>query len=176
MQILPRETPQELTVGFLLPAAVIIIIDQLTKQLFWHLGKNFDVIDGILRITLVKNPGAAFGVYQGGRTFFLVASILASIIVTYVGLRTPSIKRAMRFLLGLILGGALGNLIDRILAGEVIDFIDMGVGQTRWPVYNIADTAVTIGAAGLVILFMRTRGEEEETAPETSVDPTGESS
>ncbi len=162
--------------GFLLPAAVVIILDQITKQLFWHLGKNFDVIDGILRITLIKNPGAAFGVYQGGRTFFLVASILASIIVMYVGLRTPSIKAGRRFFLGLILGGALGNLIDRILAGEVIDFIDMGIGHTRWPVYNLADLAVTIGAAGLVIIFARARGEDMETAPAKNADPTSESS
>lgn len=157
--------------GFLLPAAIVILLDQITKQFFWHLGRNFDVIDGILRITLVKNPGAAFGVYQGGRTFFLVASILASIIVMYVGLRTPGAKTGRRFFLGLILGGALGNLIDRVLAGEVIDFIDMGFGQTRWPVYNLADVAVTIGALGLVILFARARDDDEE--PEGEQSPPG---
>jgi signal peptidase II len=114
--------------------------------------------------------------YQGGRTFFLVASILASIIVTYVGLRTPKFMARRRLCLGLILGGALGNLIDRVLAGEVIDFIDMGIGQTRWPVYNLADVAVTIGAVGLVLVFARTRGTDEETAPEKTADPTSESS
>jgi signal peptidase II len=162
-------------VGFLLPAAAVIILDQLTKQFFWHLGKNFDIIDGILKITLIKNPGAAFGVYQGGRTFFLVASILASIIVTYVGLRTPRVMTGRKLFLGLILGGAFGNLIDRILAGEVIDFIDMGIGQTRWPVYNLADLAVTIGAVGLVLIFARTKSDDEETAPEKTADPTSES-
>jgi signal peptidase II len=163
-------------VGFLLPAAIVIILDQLTKQVFWHLGKNFDLIDGLLRITLIKNPGAAFGMYQGGRTFFLVASILASIIVTYVGLRTPKFMSGRRLCLGLILGGALGNLIDRALAGEVIDFIDMGIGLTRWPVYNLADVAVTVGAVGLVLIFARARGDDEQPPPETSVDSTNESS
>jgi signal peptidase II len=163
-------------VGFLLPAAAVILLDQLTKQFFWHLGKNFDVIDGIMRITLLKNPGAAFGVYQGGRTFFLVASIVASIVVAYVGLRTPSIQTGRRLLLGLILGGALGNLIDRVLAGEVIDFIDIGIGQTRWPVFNIADLAVTIGAVGLVLVFARARGDEEDTPPEEYPGSTSESS
>lgn len=162
--------------GFLIPAAAVILLDQLTKQFFWYLGKNFDVIDGILRITLLKNPGAAFGVYQGGRVFFLVASIVASILVMYVGLRTPCVKTGRRLLLGLILGGAVGNLIDRILAGEVIDFIDIGIGQTRWPVFNIADLAVTVGAVGLVVIFARARGDEEEAATEEKLDPTGKSS
>ncbi|MFH1754362.1 MAG: signal peptidase II [Candidatus Latescibacterota bacterium] len=162
--------------GFLLPAAVVIILDQIAKQFFWHLGKNFDVIDGILRITLVKNPGAAFGVYHGGRTFFVIASVLASILVTYIGLRTPCARKGIRFLLGLILGGAIGNLIDRVLAGEVIDFIDMGIRQTRWPVYNIADMAVTIGAAGLVLVYAFRRGDDDIKTPEGHAGPTHESS
>ena len=151
--------------GFLLPALAVIILDQATKQFFWHLGKNFNIIDGILRITLVKNTGAAFGIFQGGRAFFIVASIVASMLIAYLAARTPREKRGRRLLLGIILGGALGNLIDRVLFGEVIDFIDMGIGSHRWPVYNTADIAVTIGAICLVLTLIRSGKQAHDGPP-----------
>ncbi len=152
--------------GFLLPAVCIVFFDQATKQFFWHLGKNFDVLDGILRVTLVKNTGAAFGMFQGSRVFFIIASIIASILIAYVAARTPRTKAWRRLMLGLVLGGAFGNLIDRTLFGEVIDFIDMGIGTYRWPVYNIADLAVTVGAVGLVIDLTRSREQLEQRSPD----------
>jgi signal peptidase II len=142
-------------VGFLLPAAVVIVLDQVTKQFFWNNGQNYDVIDGILRITLVKNAGAAFGLFQGGRVFFIAASIAAIMFILYVGLRLPKDDRFRRVLLGVILGGAFGNLIDRVYAGEVIDFIDIGVGVHRWPVFNVADMGVSVGATLLMIYLLR---------------------
>lgn len=141
--------------GFLLPAAVVIVLDQVTKQFFWNNGQNYDVIDGILRITLVKNAGAAFGLFQGGRVFFIAASIAAIMFILYVGLRLPKDDRFRRVLLGVILGGAFGNLIDRVYAGEVIDFIDIGVGVHRWPVFNVADMGVSVGATLLMIYLLR---------------------
>jgi signal peptidase II len=142
-------------VGFLLPAAVVIVLDQVTKQFFWNNGQNYDVIDGILRITLVKNAGAAFGLFQGGRVFFIAASIAAIMFILYVGLRLSKDDRFRRVLLGVILGGAFGNLIDRVYAGEVIDFIDIGVGVHRWPVFNVADMGVSVGATLLMIYLLR---------------------
>ncbi len=164
--------------GFLLPAAAIVILDQATKQLLWHLGKNFNIIDGILRVTLVKNTGAAFGLFQGGRALFVIASIVASLLIAYVGVRTPRVMRWRRFFLGLILGGAVGNLIDRLFAGEVIDFIDMGIGSHRWPVYNVADIAVTVGAVGLIFAYLRSGGRAPDSAiseeSESTVESPGE--
>jgi len=151
-------------VGFLIPAAVVIVVDQLTKQIFWHAfdaGQSVDLLPGILRITLVRNAGAAFGMLQGARPFFILTSVLAAIVILYLGWRLPRSERHRRFLLSLILGGAVGNLIDRVYAGEVIDFIEMGVNGHWWPVYNMADVAVTIGAVLLFVELMREkRGNE----------------
>ncbi len=163
--------------GFLLPTAIVVLLDQATKQLFWHIGKNFDIIDGLLKITLVKNTGAALGMFPGGRPFFIIASIVASIVIVVLGLRTPKTMSWRRLTLGLILGGAVGNLIDRMFFGEVIDFFDMGIGLHRWPVYNIADVAVTLGAIGLMISFLRSDNRTDPVspvmAPKGSAEPPG---
>lgn len=147
--------------GFLLPAFAVLIIDQISKQLFWHLGRNFDLIDGVLRITLVKNRGAAFGMLQEGRTFLIVSSVIAALVIIFLSERMRDEHVARRACLGMIFGGALGNLIDRIYPGAVIDFIDMGVSTYRWPVYNLADAAVTIGGVLLVLHFSRRRVPSE---------------
>jgi signal peptidase II len=160
MQIENGETPEELGVGFLLPTFVVLALDQFSKQFFWHLGKNFDIIDGFLRITLVKNSGAAFGMLQDGRVFLIISSIVASGFIVYLAERLSAAERAKRLFFGLILGGALGNLTDRIYPGEVIDFIDMGIGLHRWPVYNLADTAVSVGGLLLIISLSRSRGTQ----------------
>ncbi|UCG53453.1 MAG: signal peptidase II [Candidatus Latescibacterota bacterium] len=139
--------------GFLLPALIVVLLDQVSKQFFWALGKNFDVIDGVLRITLVRNAGAAFGMLQGGRVFLIISSVIASIFIIFLAQRMRGESLAKRVFLGMILGGALGNLIDRIYPGHVIDFIDMGLGSHRWPVYNFADTAVTLGGILLIITY-----------------------
>jgi signal peptidase II len=149
-------------VGFLLPALAVLILDQVSKQILWQLGKNFDLIDGFLRITLVKNSGAAFGMLQGGRVFLIISSVIASLAIIFLAERLPKEETTRRVLLGLILGGALGNLVDRIYPGQVIDFIDMGLGTARWPVYNFADAAVTVGGVLLILSFSRTRGHQEE--------------
>ncbi|MEE9269959.1 MAG: signal peptidase II [Candidatus Krumholzibacteria bacterium] len=148
--------------GFLLPALIVLILDQATKQFFWHLGRNFDVIDGFFRVTLVRNSGAAFGMLQDGRVFLVASSIIASLFILFLAQRLPAQNLARRVFLGLILGGALGNLVDRIYPGQVIDFIDMGIPAYRWPVYNIADSAVTIGGLLLVLSVTRSRNGGEE--------------
>ena len=140
---------------FFVPAALVVAFDQLTKQLFWRNGQNYDIIDGYLHITLVKNAGAAFGVFQGGRLFFIIASAVAVALITVVAVRLPGHDRNRRLLLGLVLGGAIGNLIDRALYGEVIDFLQIGIHGHYWPVFNVADMAVTIGAALLVLVAVR---------------------
>ena len=143
--------------GFLLPALIVVTLDQASKQLFWALGKNFDVIGDLLRITLVRNSGAAFGLLQEGRLFLIVASVTASVFIMFLAERIPQEERAKRLFLGMILGGALGNLIDRLYPGHVIDFIDVGVATYRWPVFNLADTAVTTGGFLLVLTFLLKR-------------------
>jgi signal peptidase II len=144
-------------VGFLLPALIVVILDQISKQLFWALGKNFDVVGDFVRITLVRNSGAAFGLLQEGRAFLVVASTTAAVFIMFLAERIPAEEKGKRLFLGMILGGALGNLIDRLHPGQVIDFIDVGVASYRWPVFNLADSAVTIGGALLVLTYLMKR-------------------
>ena len=141
--------------GLYIPAAIVVVLDQLTKHLIWRNGRNYELIDGYLNITLVKNAGAAFGMFQGARAFFIVASVVAVALVIYVGAKLPRAERMRRFWLGLILGGAVGNLIDRAAFGEVIDFLQIGVAGHYWPVFNVADMGVTIGAALLILHALR---------------------
>lgn len=156
--------------SFWLAAAFVIVLDQITKQLFWHNGRNYEIIDGFLRITLVKNAGAAFGLFQGGRFFFIIASVVAIAFIVYVAVRLPRDELFRRILLGMILGGAVGNLIDRVYAGEVIDFVDMGFGVHRWPVFNVADMGVSIGATILLVYLLRNpHHRAEEQQPTTTV-------
>lgn len=148
---------------FFVPAALVVALDQITKQLFWRNGQNYDIIDGYFHITLVKNAGAAFGMFQGGRLFFIVASVAAVVLISLVALRLPSEERLRRLWLGLILGGAIGNLIDRVLFGEVIDFLQIGFRGHYWPVFNVADMAVTVGASLLVLFALRSTGTRDES-------------
>ena len=138
--------------------AVVVILDQVSKRLMWEAFRqsgSVDLLDGFLRITLSKNSGAVMGILSGSRPILLTVTIIsigALILFAYKMRYAPFLKRLC---LGLILGGAFGNLIDRIATGEVIDFIDMGIGKYRWPTYNVADIAVTVGAVILIAGFMR---------------------
>lgn len=142
--------------GLFLPAVVVVVLDQLTKRLFWSNGQNYELIPGYFNIALVKNAGAAFGMFQGARVFFVIASFVAVALIVYLGVRLPKEQRGRRFLLGMILGGAIGNLIDRVASGQVTDFIQIGVAGHYWPVFNIADMGVSIGACLLILYAMRT--------------------
>jgi signal peptidase II len=104
--------------------------------------------------------------FQGGRIFLVISSIIASLFLIFIADRMPEEEKRKRFYLGMILGGALGNLVDRIYPGQVIDFIDMGFGTYRWPVYNLADAAVTIGGILLIISFSRSRDTETDQPQE----------
>lgn len=147
------------------PAAVVVALDQLTKHLFWSNARNYQIIEGFFNITLVKNAGAAFGVLQGGRFFFVAASVVAVALILYIGSRLPPGEQSRRVWLGLILGGALGNLIDRVRAGEVVDFLQIGIGGHYWPVFNVADMGVTIGAALLIFHAVKSPRTHAAAAP-----------
>ncbi len=139
---------------YLIPiASVVLILDRLTKLLalkYMVRGQEVKIIPGVLHLTLVVNKGAAFGLL-GRMTplviFFSVAAIIC--IVIYLS-RNKTPERVMSVALAAILGGALGNLTDRILYGHVIDFIDFRV----WPVFNVADSFITVGAAILIWKLM----------------------
>lgn len=151
--------------GLFLPAFAVVVLDQITKHLFWRNGQNYEIIPGYFNITLVKNAGAAFGMFQGARVFFVTASFIAVALIIYLGLRLPRTERTRRILLGLILGGAIGNLVDRVAAGEVIDFLQIGIAGHYWPVFNVADAGVSVGAALLILYALRSQRTLVPVAP-----------
>ena len=136
------------TALFAFCAAVVVALDQATKavassKLF--LSEPVPVLGQFVRLTLVHNTGAAFGLFPGSRLPFIIVSTLAISVVLYLMTREAYRGVPQRVLLGCILGGAIGNLVDRVRLGWVVDFIDVGVGSARWPVFNVADSAVTVG-------------------------------
>jgi len=135
----------------ILIASLVIIIDRFAKFLVFNNlleGQSIGVVPKIFHITLVLNTGAAFGLFKEKNQFFIVSSfIVAALIFLYVIFdKEKDIFKLSA--LGLILGGAIGNLIDRVLFGYIIDFLDFRV----WPVFNIADSAITVGS---VLLLLR---------------------
>ncbi len=155
---------------FLLCAAIVVALDQATKGLAASRlmpGESISVLGDFIRLTLVHNTGAAFGLFPGSRVPFIVVSVVAIGVVLYLFFRETYRSVANRVLLGCILGGAVGNLIDRVRLGYVVDFIDIGFGTARWPVFNAADSAVTIG----VLLLAWNLARSGRVAAPHSEDP-----
>lgn len=135
----------------------VVALDLVTKlwiQRSFRLYEQVEVIGEYVRLTYIYNPGAAFGIHVGeySRIVFLVLSLGALIALAAMYWTTPLQDRVRLFSIALICGGALGNLIDRVRSPRgVVDFLDVGVGAVRWPVFNVADMAVTIGAILLAL-------------------------
>lgn len=143
-------------------ALVVIAIDQASKSAIraWlAVGESWPARDTLLAITRVENSGAAFGILQGAGTFLLVVSVIGlGAIVAFITL-TP-LGRWYRLAIGGVLGGALGNFIDRILHGTVTDFVD-----PRWyPSFNVADSAIVCGVVALIALSFFDKSSEAERA------------
>jgi signal peptidase II len=139
------------------------VADAVTKAIVAHslpVGVSLDVLGSYVRLTHVRNVGASFGLFPGNTYPLIALSSLAVLIVLALALRGKHNAHAL-VLLGLILGGALGNLYDRVRLGEVIDFIDVGFGPHRWPVFNVADMAVTVGVFALLAHYLRRGGSAE---------------
>ena len=139
---------------------LVFVIDQLVKHLVvstMHLGQSFPVIKGIFHITYVLNPGAAFGMLEHQRWFFIVVALAAVLLGVFFYRKLQQESILMRSGAGLLLGGAVGNLADRIQSGLVVDFLDFRV----WPVFNIADIAICAGAGILIYDIWQRRYEDE---------------
>ena len=146
-------------------AAVIVVLDQITKLIALSrliLGTPVTLVDGFLALTLVMNPGLAFGLLAGipasWRWVVGLLSLVALVVLLRVALRIlPSGGWREQSAIGLIFGGAVGNLIDRTRFGAVVDFVDVYVRDWHWPAFNVADSAITVGVAALalVVVFER---------------------
>lgn len=158
---------------FFLLIVFIIVLDQFTKYYVFHnfyLGESIPVIDGFFNLTYVRNPGAAFGF--GGAfhnwiryTLFLALPVVACVWLLVLLLKSMRGPVIMTYAYALILGGAIGNLIDRFRLDFVVDFFDFYIGKHHFATFNIADSAITI-AAGLIILdfFLNKKKEDQESS------------
>ena len=133
----------------------VLILDQWTKLLVLEklpLYRRVEVIPGFFNLTHVRNTGGAFGIFGGekgglGSFLFVAISCVAILSILFFFKRLGNEERTLRFPLALVLGGAVGNLIDRLRFGEVIDFLDFSVASYHWPAFNIADSAICLGIA-----------------------------
>lgn len=156
--------------GALLISAGVVLLDQLAK---WaavkYLIRHAEIaLAPFLNLTLVFNRGAAFGFLNDAagwqNLFFVAVASIACAVIVYLLWRLERDNRIVAVALALILGGAVGNLIDRLLNGYVIDFIDVYYRNWHWPAFNVADSAITIGAVLLVFDTLRPSSHKQRVA------------
>ena len=156
-----------LLIGILITA---LVVDQITKQLVLDnlgIGASWPG-DGFFRFTYVRNDGTAFGLFQNNGTLLTFVSIGAVALIVYFYREAAMVSWFTRTALGLQLGGALGNLMDRFRHGYVVDFLDVG----PWPIFNIADSAIITGIVALITYFVLfgEHGDKTELAPAVDGD------
>ena len=148
----------------ILVVAGVLALDQLTKFIVvssMKLYSSIPVIDDILRITYIHNPNSVFGISLGGRFPYPVMILLLVAVVAVIWAFEK--KPSYYLLYSAIIGGALGNFIDRMRFGEVIDFIDVGISKTtRWPVFNIADASISVSVVLLLYLSLKSSKEKRD--------------
>ena len=152
---------------------VILLLDQWSK--FWihrsmELHQSIPVIPKFFNLTYIRNPGAAFGLFSesGGmlRTFaFIGISLIALVVLGYLYSKTLDRNRLLRLALSLVTGGAIGNLIDRVRMGEVIDFLDFYIGSSHWPAFNVADSCISVGVFLILLQGWVTPRDRSEIVP-----------
>ncbi len=157
-------------------AGAIVALDQAAKALvdrYMELHESHTIVEGLARLTYVQNRGAAFGIlsdadlpYQS--ILFSLISVLALGAIAVYAWKLPVTSRLPQLALALIMGGAVGNLLDRMRLGYVIDYVDVYWGRHHWPAFNVADSAISVGVALLVIDILRNPQEEPEMAPTTA--------
>jgi signal peptidase II len=147
----------------------ILLLDQWTKHVVQGrllLHEAVEVIPGFFNLVHVRNTGGAFGIFGGergglGSLLFVVVSLIAIGSILFLFVKVREDEKTLSLLLSLVLGGAIGNLIDRLLYGEVVDFLDFYLRSYHWPAFNIADSAICIGI-GLMALELFTRDKRRE--------------
>ncbi len=155
------------TTLLLLTAAIVLVLDQVTKvairQMLLDAGTpSIPLLGSWVKLTYVENRGAAFGLFQNQSIFFIVVGVLVVGGILVGQKFVPAHKRSLAICLGMQLGGALGNLIDRLRFGHVFDFMDF----TYWPVFNVADSAIVIGV--LILAYHLLTSPSGEQTPDRS--------
>ncbi len=168
---------------FVISLVIVLPLDQATKQ--WivekiHYADRIEIIPGLFDLTHVRNAGGAFSFFADGpheqRMVFFIGTTLIAIVLLLVFYRNLESEEVLpATALGVVLGGALGNLTDRLRYGEVVDFLDVHLwGGYTWPTFNVADSAIVIGVTLLVLEIFLNR-EKEEGNQDGNTDPSGPS-
>lgn len=159
-------------------AVIIVVLDQVTKLYVdanFRLHETVPVIRDFFHLTYVRNKGAAFGILADNAIripFFITVSVVALLGILWYIKKIRDDQKLALFSLSLIFSGALGNLIDRIRLGEVIDFLDFFWQRHHWPAFNVADSAITVGVA---LLFIEMWREDRNKSAEVSANKHKES-
>ena len=135
--------------------SIIVFMDQIIKYYIinnFNYGQSLAIIKGVFHLTYVKNTGAAFGILKNANNFFIIVSIIIILFLLFYRYYYFKSNIYINISIGLIIGGAVGNLIDRILLNHVVDYLDFRI----WPVFNLADSAIVVGAGFLIIYIIVT--------------------
>jgi signal peptidase II len=151
-----------------LTLTLILVLDQGTKIIVDRtipLHHSIPVIDNLFNLTHIRNTGAAFGILAGRRgwvrsSFLLFFSLVAMVFIVVLLRRLPENEKTLTIALSFILGGAIGNLLDRLLYGEVIDFLDFYWSRYHWPAFNAADSFITLGV--ILTLFRLIQSKDKD--------------
>jgi len=165
----PRLTRKAVVAAiFLCTAAAVVAADLLTKRAAFH-GENLSrphvIIPNFLDLTRTENQGGVFGIGRGRIGFFILFTLAASAVILWAVCRYGRTSRLLTFGLGCVFGGAMGNFWDRVALGHVRDFIHCFIGRYHWPTFNVADSAICIGAAILVIHSFLSPGAPRGNSP-----------
>lgn len=145
-------------------AAVLVGADQYTKLLAVKriaYGSTIELVPNFFNLTYVKNYGAAFGLFQNQLAIFVVVAVVAISVIVVYSFMISEREYLLQLGLAMLLGGAIGNFIDRLRLGYVIDFLNLHYYRHHWPVFNVADVAIDLGVAFILIKFLFLSGEDE---------------
>jgi signal peptidase II len=158
---------------FLGLALTVVVLDQLTKAWltsFLAPGQSVSILGEYIRLVHGQNNGALFGLFRESALLFGIVSVgVIALIVGYHARAGRSVYLSVA--LGLLLGGALGNMVDRFRLGYVVDFVDLGIGTFRWYTFNVADAAISISLVMLILLAIKPSLAGSEAAPEKPAPP-----
>ncbi len=147
-------------------ALFVFVLDYVTKKIIatqMNIGDQISVISNFFLITSHRNRGAAFGILQEQRLFFIIITIVIVIgIIWYIQAMRKTAKPWLLIGLGLVLGGALGNFLDRARYGEVVDFLQFNFGSYQFPIFNVADSAIVCGVALILIDTLLSAKDEKK--------------
>jgi signal peptidase II len=149
----------------LLSALAILLADQVTKALVvanLAVGEKAQVLGDLVQVWHAQNRGASFSLFQGWSIVFLVVSVLSIVMVAYFHRVLRDQTPWLHLLLGVILGGTLGNFVDRLRQGYVTDWLSVGIGGTRWPTFNVADSSLVVGIGILVLYLLVAKPDRRE--------------